>query len=477
MSVVSCPLHSMTASHATDNGPLTTDPLDFYTCGYNGGRTDRGRNMRQRQEFDICWIAAIVIAAALHGVGVAAEPRALDVPRLSAAGVRVLDGKYVRILTDLPSSPAVDELPTVFDAAVPLWAEYFRVPAAKLVGARWQACLIVDREQFAALGLMPANNREFVNGYAESNELWLMEQPSDYYRRHLLLHEGTHAFMHAMLGGCGPGWYMEGTAELLGTHQWKDGRLTLGIFPTDKDDVPMWGRIKLIRDAVKAGKAWSLEQVLAIDNSREMSTDEYAWAWALAAMLHNNPRYGYLGLSQEIPKQSDLTVLFQVGAMGRWGILNMEWQTFLSQLNYGGYDFKRMEIDVARPSPVIHVDRGWQPTDKRVSKGKSYRIMATGRYKIAGGDEPWMCEPGGVTIEYHDGKPLGMLLGAFPGRGINDEGSCARPLAIGLETTITPDRDGWLFLRVNESPTGLADNRGELTVRIEEVDRKLAPGQ
>jgi hypothetical protein len=337
--------------------------------------------------------------------------------------------------------------------------------------------VIDDRELFAALDLLPAANPEFKNGFATGWELWLVEQPSDYYRRHLLLHEGTHAFMESQLGGCGPGWYKEGVAELLGTHEWRDGRLTLGVFPANKNDFPMWGRIKLIRDAVAERKALSIDQVLALDSRREMSTDQYAWTWALAAMLHNNPKYGFVELSKSIQQQSDITDLFRIGATNRWGLLNMEWQTFVSQLDYGGYDFERMEIVIANASHVIKVDRGWQPTVERLSKGKTYRIIATGRYTIAGGDEPWMCEPEGVTIEYHDGKPLGMLLGAFAGRGINDEVSCARPITIGLETTITPDRDGWLFLRVNEAPTGLADNRGELTVRIEEVDRNLAPGQ
>ena len=43
---------------------------------------------------------------------------------------------------------------------------------------------------------------------------------------------------------------------------------------SSRDDVPMWGRTKLIRDAVAAGKAWPIERVLAVDNSRSMPTDE-----------------------------------------------------------------------------------------------------------------------------------------------------------------------------------------------------------
>ena len=92
--------------------------------------------------------------------------------------------------------------------------------------------------------------------------LWLYEQPSDYYRRHLLLHEGTHGFMNTVLGGCGPLWYMEGIAEYLATHRWKDGRLTLGYMPRSRDEVPQWGRIRLIQDAVAEGRAPALKKVI-----------------------------------------------------------------------------------------------------------------------------------------------------------------------------------------------------------------------
>ncbi len=95
--------------------------------------------------------------------------------------------------------------------------------------ARWLAFVMQDREQFAALGLMPAERPEFVNGYANGWEFWLVEQPSDYYRRHLLLHEGTHAFMQiearrrraaVVHGG-------HGGAAWART-QWRDGRLQAG---------------------------------------------------------------------------------------------------------------------------------------------------------------------------------------------------------------------------------------------------------
>jgi hypothetical protein len=385
----------------------------------------------------------------------------------------VLDGRYVRLVTDLAASPGVEELPTVFDAAVPQWVAYFDVPQARLASAKWLGFVVQDRAKFAALGLLPAERPEFPSGYANGWEFWLADQPSDYYRRHLMLHEGTHTFMQTQLGGCGPPWYMEGVAELLATHEWRDGKLRLRVFPKSRDDVPMWGRIKLVRDAVAEGRAWPIERVLAIDNSRVMGTDEYAWAWAWCASIEGRNENALRDLSKLIDRNDSrqINAQVEVARQTRGGLMAMEWQSFIGELDYGGYDFPRMKVQIADESPdVIDVDRGWQGADRRLLKGKTYRITARGRYQIAGGSEPWMCEPGGVTIEYHDGKPLGMLLGAFAGRDINDEGSFCHPIAIGLETTITMDRDGSLFLRVNDSPRQLSDNRGEITIKIDQLD-------
>ena len=90
------------------------------------------------------------------------------------------------------------------------------MPAWRMTGF-----LMKDKARFAERGLLPGDLPPFAHGYSRGRNLWLYEQPSDYYRRHLLLHEGTHGFMNTILGGCGPPWYMEGMAELLGTHRWR----------------------------------------------------------------------------------------------------------------------------------------------------------------------------------------------------------------------------------------------------------------
>ena len=238
-----------------------------------------------------CVILAVVILGRIVSAAAADAPREIDARRLALAGLRALEGRYVRVVTDLPSSPGVEELPAVFDAAVPLWAEYFDVPLRQVQDARWLACVVGDREKFFAAGLMPEERPDFVSGYANGWEFWLAEQPSDYYRRHLLLHEGTHAFMQTQLGGAGAAWYMEGMAELLGTHAWRGGKLQLGVVPATREDAPMWGRVKPLRDAAAAGKAWPIERVLAVNNSRSMPPEEYAWTWLFASLLERNPQF------------------------------------------------------------------------------------------------------------------------------------------------------------------------------------------
>jgi hypothetical protein len=409
-------------------------------------------------------------------------PREINARKLAAAGVRVLDGKYVRVLTDLPSSAAVDELPAVFDAAVPLWAEYFRVPAAKLTGARWQTYVVGDRELFAALDLLPAANPEFKNGFATDWELWLVEQPSDYYRRHLLLHEGTHAFMESQLGGCGPGWYKEGMAELLGTHEWRDGRLKLGVFPANKNDFSMWGRIKLIRDDMAEGRGWPLAAVLQMDSRREMSTEQYAWTWALAALLDAHPRFqtGFRQLKEHVADPRFNDRFRELGA-GGWSELDVEWSAYRATLDYG-YDARRMAIE-PRPAAfvgeaarqaTVAADRGWQSTGWILKRGQSYRVTASGRYQIARDGELLSCEPGGVTIEYHEGHPLGSLLGALQPAHADTGGepSFARPVLLGLKATLEAAADAVLYVRVNDRAATVGQNRGGLSLNIAPAGRQ-----
>ncbi len=424
--------------------------------------------------------AAILSVAALAS----APPQPIDEAKVRSAGIRKLASRHLILYTDVASDPQTDQLPSIFDQAVPQWAEYFGVDQVKTIDWRVRAYIIADRRRFDALGLMPAGHEEFVNGISFGSELWLYDQPTAYYRRHLLLHEGTHLFMAAFLGGCGPGWYMEGTAELMATHRLdeKTGRLTLRVMPRERAEVPMLGRIKLVRDAFAADRALAFPAVMQIDNRQQLGNEAYAWCWAAAAFLDLHPRYRerFRELKGHVLNR-DFNDIVRREFADDWADLTAEWQAYVATLDYD-YDFDRMAIDFQRGKKVVMLphkgtiaaDRGWQSSGAWLEAGKSYRISASGRYQIAteqndGAPQPWPCEPGGVTIEYHDGKPLGMLLGAIDARQ-DDAGAAGatftKPIAIGLGTNITPAASGTLYLRVNDSPARLGDNGGTLTVTI-----------
>lgn len=436
-------------------------------------------------------VIALLFANALRA---ASPPPAVTPPTESQAaanGIRTITSKYLILCTDVPSSPEVDELPAAFDLAVPQWCDYFGVDKEK--AAHWQAraYLIGDNRRFASLHLLPPGREDFVNGISMGAELWLHDQPTPYYRRHLLLHEGTHVFMESFLGGCGPGWYMEGIAELFGTHRLDEQKheLTMRIMPKDRTEVPMLGRIKLIRDSVAQHHILSLPEVMRLDNRVQMNNESYAWCWAAAKFLDSHPRYrGRFRALSKYVEEANFNEKVRRDFDADWNDLQAEWQAFVVTLDHG-FDFERMAIDFQKGQPLvgpshpidISAERGWQSSGVWLEAGQSYKVTATGRYQIAaeevdGKKQTWPCEPGGVSIVYNDGHPLGMLLGAIhTGAELlsNDAMSFADPAPIGLQAIIKPTKSGTLYLRVNDSAAKLDDNRGSLTVTVErDAERK-----
>jgi hypothetical protein len=401
---------------------------------------------------------------------------AIDEARLAAAGIRKLAGKHITLYTDLPAGE-VDELPSVLDAAVPLWCEYFTVNPAKVADWKIVGHVMRDKERFVGMGLYLASLPDFPNGFSQGSQLWLYDQPSAYYRRHLLLHEGTHSFMYRWLGGAGPPWYMEGLAELLGTHHWAGGKLTLAVMPQRKEDVPFWGRIKIVRDEYAANRGMMLEDVMRYDAHAHLRNEPYGWCWAAAAFFDGHPltQEAFREFKSHVGDRTvDFSLRFQKRLAPHWREITEDWQLFVIDCDYG-YDFARAAIvrKAAVPLPAegarieLATARGWQSTGYQLQAGQRYVVSASGRYQVAGGERAWPCEAGGITLRYHDGQPLGMLTGA-----IVDEASeslaagLASKRTIGLSSVLAPTESGTLFLSINEAAAGLADNRGTLQVEI-----------
>jgi hypothetical protein len=403
------------------------------------------------------------------------RPRPVNEEVVRRIGLRKLQGKHLTLYTDLPSAAEVDELPKVFDLAFPQWCEYFHVDPQKAADWRMTGFLMKDKPLFVRNGLLPREYSNFQNGYAIDNRLWMNEQKHSYYRRHLLLHEGTHGFMYSMLGGCGGPWYMEGTAEFLGTHHWDGEKLTLRYFPKTKEEVPGWGRIKLVARGLAAGKPMFISKLMSYDN-RIQQNDAYGWCWAAVAFMDAHPKYqerfrqlyhyadvdGFNDRFRDLFRKDERELI-------------EEFILFTISLQYG-HDVKRTAIDFQDGKPLapdgaqtkVAADRGWQSSGVLLEAGKTYRITASGRFQVAAAPKPWISEAQGVSIRYHKGRPLGVLLGAVRPEEYTSGDTIAltRPFAVARGATITPEKTGTLYLKINDSAAELADNSGELSVKI-----------
>ena len=407
---------------------------------------------------------------------IASLPRMrVDDARASAAGIRKLSGKRLTLYTDMQPGEEIRCLPEVFDLAFPQWCKCFEVDADKHPDWKMTGFLIEDKARFRRAGLMPESLPPFHNGFSRNHELWLHDQPSSYYRRHLLLHEGTHGFMNTILGGCGPPWYMEGIAELLATHRWRDGRLTLNHMPAERDEVPHWGRIRLIKDAIAEGRSMRLRGVIRYPIHAHLETEPYAWCWAAATLLDRHPRYRdrFRQLYKHV-LEPDFRDRFDRLIGDDWEPLREEWQLLIAGLEYG-HDVARTAVDFmpGKPLPTggdgvtVAADRGWQNSGLRLDGGVEYRLRASGRYQVADRPQIWWCEPGGVSIRYYRGRPLGILLAAVrPDRPKSGPSALLHPTVVGLAATLAPEESGTLYLRINDSAAELHDNAGELKVEI-----------
>ncbi len=465
-------------SETSNTTPKTTPPVDPTITPPNNGR-----GQLPHQPRDEPWQPPRILGDLIHGEE-GEKPfmpakLSIDETRVASKGIRKNAGKHLVLYTDLPPSEDVDELPAIFDQAVPQWCEYFGVDPSKVADWQLTAFLMNEKERFQASGLLPDDLPPFLHGFQLGHEIWLYEQPSDYYRRHLVLHEGTHGFMNWHLGGAGPPWYMEGIAELFGTHRWEDGKLSMRHTIRNKEDAEFWGRVRIIKDRFAMEKAMLPREIMQFGPRAHLQVEPYAWCWAVAEFFDNHPKYQdrFRALPTQVTAIGEgFNTDFIAALEPDWPQIDEQWQLFVAEMDYG-YDVARAAVEykpgeplpAAGKSVTIAADRGWQSAGIRLEAGTTYRISATGRYQIGAEPMTWWCEPGGVTIHYYRGNPLGMLTGALreddkPLAGLTP---LANPAPIGLAREITPSSSGTLYLRINESPAALSDNEGELTVRIE----------
>ncbi|MFM8634915.1 MAG: hypothetical protein ACKOEX_08920, partial [Planctomycetia bacterium] len=196
---------------------------------------------------------------------------------------------------------------------------------------------------FRAAGLLPDTLPKFTNGFCDRNRFWLMDQSNPDYRRHLLLHEGVHAFTITLRNLDAPPWYAEGIAEMLATHRLEpdaDGtqRLVVTPIPRAAADVEQLGRIEAIRRLRTAGRAPSLDEIFAMRAAPHGDLGVYASSWAAVALLSHHPRHADTFAAMERgPLDATMTVRL-TGSTG-WdaAIASRDFDAFTDDVDYG-YD-------------------------------------------------------------------------------------------------------------------------------------------
>lgn len=391
-----------------------------------------------------------------------------------AEGIATCQGQFLTLYYDTRDEAQCRELVAAFDQAVPQWCRIFQVNPAKTKPWRLVGFLIADRPRFERAGLWPPDLPEFPAGYNRGHHFWIYPQPGNYYTRHLLLHEGTHAFMQWFLGGSGPPWYSEGMAEWIALHRWEAGELQLQFRVSSRDEVEYWGRPKLIRKALEADRRWRLDQVLDFNSTAFLEVEHYAWAWAACEFLSSHPASAdeFAALRKSASDYSSrFSQRFKQSLTKVWPQLEFDWLQYVEELDYGitaaRFAVRPLELRSAEQGfeCELAADWGWQSTGLSLQPGECWEISASGRFQIQAEPEIWPCEAGGITIDYYRSRPLGELLAAIlPDSPQSDQP--LQPIPVGRRQLLQAEQPGTLLLRINEAPGRLEDNQGRLSIRI-----------
>lgn len=404
------------------------------------------------------------------------------------AGLRVLEGERLVLVTDRPprDDDGLPELPRLFSEAYAIWCRHYGLDPTVDHSWRARGCLIVDRERFRAAGLLPPEVPEFTNGFCANDQFWLLDQSNPAYRRHLLFHEGVHAFTLTRRNLDTPAWYTEGIAEYLATHRLEADpqgieHVVATPLPIRRSDVEQLGRIEQIRGVSSAGRLPALDVVLRAQPTVHRGIAAYAADWALVTMLAQHPTYARSFAAVE---RAGLERDFndRLAAMPGWeqGRAARDFAAFLDEVDYG-FDFSRSAIDWSSGTGLkdattvaVAADRGWQNSGIELTPQQQVRITAAGRCTVGSvSDTKLESTADGISLRWYRGRPIGTLLTA-QWRDMPPGGPPGRfeILATGSAGTITPAVDGPLYFKINESPGDLADNSGSFEVTIAPVSPK-----
>ncbi len=390
-----------------------------------------------------------------------------------------ISGRHLELRTDLSSQQA-DDLVAAYDAAVPQWEKFWALPPGTLDSWKVDAYIMRDHSEFRRRNLLPPREPDFRHGYALGNEVWVVAQPSQYYTRHLLLHEGVHALMLDQFGGAGPAWYMEGTAEMLSTHQGSGGEVIVNHVPRRREEVPYWGRFKVIQSRRETGIVPSLGGVMAQPLDLNGDVESYAWSWASTMILYAYPEYRdafYAAARNGRDTSEAFNDVIRRRLASQWPVLAARWRLMCRELDYG-FDWQRERVMISTKDPLwrgetielsVAASQGWQSAGVRFAPGTTLSVTSSGTCTLAETTAPWVSQPDGITIRYENDFPIGTLMACIVPNA--PASASAEPvlerLAIGASGDLVFKEYAWLLLRINDAIGERSDNLGGYQVEIE----------
>lgn len=417
---------------------------------------------------------------------------ALNSARLKAVGIRRYESQRLVLLTDLPAE-RIAGLPELADQLFhQLEAHFGKLPPA-LDGSDFQVtgCVIEDVKRFQSAGLMPAESFTFSHGRHMDYQFWCYSQDSEYYLRHLVLHEFTHCFMTCESGllNIPPLWYIEGMAEYFATHRVDETtKATFGVLPDSFEGYEGWGRISALEREFERGLRSAnntarpagplpippLNQ--ALRDVTFKSTDlDYAQWWAISWMLQSNPQCSsaFEPLRQLRTREEFISKVHEIRETVD-GKLQADWLLFAESLDTG-FDSARgfpvhaesvvsLTEDASTPATFrVAANAEWQDSGIRLRSGQSVTVACHGQYSVNQPADAWVCEPMGVGVEYYRGIPLGAVVATF----VDSNGfSLTRRSFVGREATLTAENDASLWLQINDSCSSRSNNSGEVAVSV-----------
>lgn len=261
-------------------------------------------------------------------------------------------------------------------------------------------------------------------------------------------HEAVHAYCGQTFGTTGPLWYSEGMAEM--GQYWRKGDSSVNLDPR-------------VAEYLRTTPIKSLNQIV---NGRERTGDSwqnYAWRWALCHLLANNPNYSakFRPLGLALLNQEDTSFEKVYGEVSDQ--ISFEYRFFIENLDVGyrvdlcSWDWKKKFVPLTVGASVnarVLADHGWQAAQVLLSEGKAYDYKATGTWKTS--------KDGAALTANGDDGGNGMLLAV-----VMKDFQLGKPFELGESGSFTADGDGQLYLRCRDKWNELADNKGQIAVRLQ----------